>query len=205
MGETKVASNQPGSARVIIAEDEGIARLNLKEMLISLGYQVVGEAADAPTAVELARRLHPDLAVLDIKMSEGMDGIDAASVLTGEGIAPVLLLTAHSEADLIERAKAAGVAGYVVKPYTQSDLVPAIEIALSQYHEIEALKAENSTLKELLETRKRVEKAKGILMDIHKLTESEAFKRIQRLSMNSRKSMREVADAILLAYEAGKA
>ena len=137
-------------------------------------------------------------------MTPEMDGISAAEVLTAERLAPVVLLTAYSQADLIERAKQAGVAGYVVKPFTESDLVPAIEIALARYQELRSLETEVANLKDLLETRKLIERAKGVLMDTHNLREADAFSRMRRLSMNSRRSMREVAEAILLAYEAGR-
>jgi two-component system, response regulator PdtaR len=198
------STNSTKPSRVIIVDDVAIIRLELREMLSGLGYQVIGEAADAPTAIELARRLRPDLVVMDIKMTPDMDGISAAEILTGERLAPVVLLTAYSQADLIERAKQAGVAGYVVKPFSESDLLPAIEIALARYQELRSLESEVAGLKDLLETRKVIERAKGVLMDTHNLREAEAFSRMRRLSMNSRRSMREVAEAILLAYEAGR-
>lgn len=190
--------------RVLIVDDEAYIRLDLREMLKSLGYEVVGEAADAPSAIDLARQVRPDLVLMDIKMTPEMDGIAAADILTAEKIAPVVLVSAYSQAELIERAKDAGVAGYVVKPFQEADLLPAIEIARSRYLEAQSLAEEIDDLRERLETRKLIERAKGVLMDTHNLREVEAFKRIQRLSMNSRRSMRQVAEAILLAYEAGR-
>ncbi|MGH2519849.1 MAG: ANTAR domain-containing response regulator, partial [Chloroflexota bacterium] len=172
--------------RVVIADDESVIRMDLKEMLASLGYLVVGEAGDGETAVNLARELHPDLVIMDIKMP-GVDGIQAAGILTEEHIAPVLLLTAFSQQELVENAKAAGVVGYIVKPFRDSELVPAIEVALARFREFRVLEAEIGDLKETLETRKLIERAKGILMDDQGLKEADAFRKIQKLSMNSRK------------------
>ncbi len=186
--------------RIVLADDESIIRMDLKEMLSSLGYAVVGEASDGDSAVNLAREFRPDLVILDIKMP-GTDGIDAARVLTTERIAPVLLLTAYSEKDLVERAKEAGVVGYVVKPFQESDLAPAIEVAMARYREFQTMERELADIHDTLETRKVVERAKGLLMDTQGLKEAEAFRRIQRLSMNTRKTMREVAEAILLTNE----
>ena len=186
--------------RVLIADDESIIRLDLREMLTALGYLVVGEAGDGQSAVNVAREVRPELVIMDIKMPE-MDGIEAAHILTEERIAPVLLLTAFSQQELVRRAGEAGVVGYLVKPFRESELVPAIEVAMARFAEFRALEREASDLRETLETRKRVERAKGILMQTQGLSEADAFRRIQKLSMNSRKSMREVADAILLAHE----
>ena len=186
--------------RVIIADDESLIRLDIKEMLTTLGYLVVGEAGDGVSAVNLARELRPDLVIMDIKMP-GMDGIDAAKVLTEEKVAPVLLLTAFSQQDLVERAKEAGVVGYIVKPFREAELVPAIEIALARFQEFQALEKETADLKETLETRKLVDRAKGLLMDTHGLTEAEAFRKIQKMSMNTRKPMKEIAEAILLTHQ----
>jgi len=186
--------------RLILADDESIIRMDLKEMLTSLGYVVVGEAGDGRSAVNLARELRPDLVVMDIQMPD-MDGIDAARVLTSENISPVLLLTAYSQQELVERAKEAGVVGYLVKPFRESDLAPAIEVALARYREYQAMRSQLDDVQEAFETRKVVERAKGLLMDTQGLKEAEAFRKIQRLSMNTRKSMREVAEAILLANE----
>jgi len=189
--------------RLLIADDESIIRMDLKEMLTSLGYSVVGEAADGATAVNMAREIRPDLVVMDIKMAD-MDGITAARILTEERVAPVLLITAFSQMDLVERAKEAGVVGYIVKPFRESELAPAIEVALARFAELRALEKEVGDLKEALETRKLVERAKGVLMDSQGLREAEAFRKIQKLSMNTRKSMKEIAEAILLAHEVGK-
>lgn len=186
--------------RIILAEDDAVIRMDLKEELERQGYLVVGQVGDGQSAVNLARELRPDLVIMDIRMPE-MDGIAAAEVLTREKLAPVLLLTAYSEDDLIERARNAGVVHYVTKPWRQSDLKPAIEIALSRFQEFRAIESKVKDLEQSLETRKYVERAKGVLMDKYKLTEQEAFRRIQKLSMNNRKSMREVAEAILLTEE----
>ncbi|HIC93583.1 MAG TPA: response regulator [Anaerolineae bacterium] len=188
--------------RVIVADDESIIRMDLREMLTNLGYLVVGEAGDGRSAVNLARELRPDVVIMDIKMPGGIDGIDAAKILTEERIAPVVLLTAYSQRELVERAKEAGVVGYIVKPFRESDLVPAIEVALARFAEFRALEKEVGNLKEALETRKLVDRAKGILMDTQGLTEAEAFRRIQKMSMNTRKPMKEVAEAIILAHQA---
>ena len=189
--------------RVIIADDESLIRLDIKEMLTTLGYLVVGEAGDGVSAVNQARELRPDLVIMDIKMP-GMDGIAAAKVLTEEKVAPVLLLTAFSQQDLVERAKEAGVVGYIVKPFREAELVPAIEIALARFQEFQALEKETADLKETLETRKVVDRAKGLLMDTQGLSEAEAFRKIQKLSMNTRKPMKEIAEAILLTHQMEK-
>jgi len=186
--------------RIVIADDESIIRMDLREMLTGLGYLVVAEAGDGVTAVNVAREVRPELVIMDIKMPE-MDGIEAARILTEERIAPVLLLTAFSQQELVRRAGEAGVVGYLVKPFGETDLAPAIEIAITRFKEFRTLEREASDLRDTLETRKRVERAKGILMQTQGLSEADAFRKIQRLSMNSRKSMREVADAILLAHE----
>lgn len=172
-------------------------------MLTNLGYLVVGEVADGTSAVNLARELRPDIVIMDIKMPD-LDGIDAARLLTQERIAPVVLLTAYSQSELIERAKEAGVVGYIVKPIRESDLAPAIEVALARFGELRALEREVGDLKDALETRKLVDRAKGILMDSQGLSEAQAFRRIQTMSMNTRKSMKQVAEAIVLAHEAAR-
>ena len=184
--------------RLIIADDESLVRTDLREALTELGYLVVGEVGDGQSAVNMARELEPDVVVMDIKMP-GLDGIDAARILTQEKIAPVVLLTAYSQSDLIERATEAGVVGYLVKPFRETDLPPAIELAKARFSEFRALEQEVDNLAEALETRKKVERAKGILMDQHGLTESEAFRKIQKMSMNTRRPMKEVAEAIILA------
>lgn len=187
--------------RIVIAEDEPIPRMDLREMLQNLGYQVIGEAADGRAAINLARELRPDLVVMDIKMPE-LDGIAAARVLTEERISPVLLVTAYSDRDLVDGAKDAGVLAYVTKPFGEAQLVPAVEVALARFHELRTLEQELGDLRSALETRKIVDRAKGVLMDRHGLKEEEAFRRIQKLSMDTRKTMREVAEAILLARQA---
>lgn len=188
------------SLRVIVAEDETIIRLDLKERLEASGHQVVGEAGDGESAVRMARELRPDLVVMDIKMP-GLDGIEAARALTAEHIAPVVLVTAHGERDLVERASDVGVIGYVLKPLRDRDLESAIAVAISRYGEFEAVSRDVESLTEQLETRKAVERAKGLLMTRLGLSEPEAFKRIQKLSMDRRRSMREIAEAIILAEE----
>jgi response regulator NasT len=189
--------------RILIAEDETISRMDLREMLENLGYAVVGEASDGVAAVNLARALTPDLVLMDIKMP-GLDGIGAAETLAQEQLTPVLLLTAYSDREFVDRAVDAGVMGYLVKPFQEAQLKPAIEVALERWREKRQIEHDLAQTQETLETRKLVERAKGVLMDSQNLKESEAFRRIQRLSMNSRKSMREVAEAILLAHEAGR-
>lgn len=188
--------------RVVIADDESVICMDLREMLSNLGYLVVGDAGDGRSAVNLARELRPDVVLMDIKMPD-MDGIEAAKILTEERVAPVVLLTAFSQRDLVDRAKSAGVVGYLVKPIQEADLGPAIEIAISRFVEFRELEKEVDNLQDQLETRKLVDRAKGILMDSQGLTESAAFRRIQKMSMNTRKSMREIAQAIILTHEAG--
>lgn len=187
-------------ARIVIADDESLIRMDLREMLSHLGYDVVGEAVDGRSAIELAKQLSPDLIIMDIKMPE-MDGIAAANVLAEERIAPVVLLTAYSESTLIGRAKDAGVCGYLVKPFRETELMPVIELALARFGEMQELEREVTDLREALETRKLVERAKGVLMEVHGLRESDAFNRMRKTSMDNRKSMREVAEAILLTHE----
>jgi AmiR/NasT family two-component response regulator len=186
--------------RILIADDESLILMDLREMLTNLGYLVVGEANDGRSAVNMARELGPDLVIMDIKMPD-MDGLEAAKVLTEEKVAPVLLLTAYSQQDLIDRAKEAGVVGYLVKPFRESNLAPAIDITLARFEEFQALRKEVEDLEEALETRKVVDRAKGILMDTQELTEHEAFRRIQKMSMNTRRPMKEIAEAIILAHE----
>ena len=187
--------------RVIIADDESVIRADLREMLTTLGYLVVGEAGDGQSAVNSARELKPDIVIMDIKMPN-MDGIEAAKILTQEKIAPVLLLTAYSQRDLVDRAKEAGVVGYLVKPFREQEIGPAIDIALARFQEFRELEKQVGDLTETLETRKIVDRAKGILMDTQHLTEMEAFRKIQKMSMNTRKPMKEIAEAIILAQEA---
>jgi len=165
--------------RVIIADDESVIRMDLREMLTHLDYLVVGDAGDGLSAVNMARQLKPDVVIMDIKMPD-MDGIEAAKLLTQEKIAPVLLLTAYAQRDLVDRAKEAGVVGYLVKPFREQEIVPAIEIALARFNEFRELEKEVGDLNETLETRKVVDRAKGILMDTQGLTEQEAFRKIQK-------------------------
>ena len=186
--------------RVVIADDESIIRMDLKTLLEEMGHVVVGEAVDGQKALELARMLKPDVVIMDIKMPV-MDGLDAAKIISDEKIAPVVLLTAYSQKDLIERAKEAGVFGYLVKPFQESDLMPAIEIAVSRYLEVHDLAETVGDLEQKLETRKLVDRAKGILMDKYKIGEADAFRRIQQQSMNQRRSMKEISEAILIADE----
>jgi response regulator NasT len=184
--------------RIVIADDEPIIRMDLKKMLQDCGYDVVGEAGDGAKAIEVVRNLRPDVVILDIKMPE-MDGIDAAKIITDEKIAPVLLLTAYSQLDLVSRAKEAGVYSYLVKPFKQTDLMPQIEIAVARWDAYLKIEEQANDLEDKLETRKSVDRAKGILMDQYGLKEQEAFRRIQVQSMNTRKSMREIAEAIIIA------
>ena len=186
--------------RIIIADDESLIRLDLREMLTHLGYDVIAEAGDGQAALDLAVKLRPDLVVMDIKMP-GVDGITAAETLTRERIAPVVLLTAYSDQMLVDRAKEAGVVGYVVKPFREAELMPVIELSLARFEEFRTLERELGSLKDALESRKIIERAKGVLMEVHGLRESEAFHRIRKTSMDARKSMREVAEAILLTHE----
>ena len=189
--------------RIIIADDESLIRMDLREMLTNLGYLVVGEVGDGQSAINLTWELRPDIVIMDIKMPD-MDGIEAARILTQERLAPVLLLSAYSQQELVQRAKEAGVASYLVKPFRESDLTPAIEVALARFNEFRSLEIEIDDLKETLETRKAVERAKGILMQLQNMNEAEAFRRIQKMSMNNRKPMKAVAEAIILAHQAGE-
>jgi response regulator NasT len=182
--------------RVLIAEDEALIRLDLREMLEEEGFDVVGEAADGEQAVALATQLKPDLVICDVKMPK-MDGIAAAAQITEARIAPVVMLTAFSQRDLIERARDAGAMAYLVKPFQKRDLLPAIEMATSRFAEIRALEAEVTGLRERLEARKLIERAKGALMTKHGLSEPEAFRWIQRAAMDNRTSMRTVAELVL--------
>jgi len=189
--------------RIIIADDESLIRMDLREMLTNLGYLVVGEVADGRSAVNQARELRPDIVIMDIKMPD-MDGIEAAKTLTEERISPVVLLSAYSQRDLVQRAGEAGVVAYLVKPYREEELTPAIEVALARFQEFKELETQVTDLETALETRKLVDRAKGILMDKQGLTEAEAFRKIQKMSMDNRKPMKEVADAIILAHQVGQ-
>ncbi len=182
--------------RVLVAEDEALIRLDLVEMLSEGGYVVIGEAADGEQAVEKAETLRPDLVIMDVKMPK-MDGIDAASIIAERRIAPVVILTAFSQRDLVERARDAGAMAYLVKPFGRKDLMPAVELAVSRFRELVALENEVAGLTDRLETRKTVERAKGLLMARHGLTEPEAFRWIQRSAMDRRTTMKVVAQAVL--------
>jgi two-component system, response regulator PdtaR len=184
--------------RVLIADDDPIIRLDLKQMLENLEYEVVAEAGDGQQAVELAKEHQPDICILDVKMPV-MDGIDAVTHITEAEIAPTILLTAYSDRELVDRAKDAGVFAYLVKPFKPSDLPPAIEVARSRFEQNVQLSKEMTSLQDKLESRKVLDRAKGILMDEHGLSEADAYRRIQVQSMNARKTMREVAEAIILA------
>lgn len=197
MVSEQVASTM-SKIRILIADDEPIIRLDLRQMLESLGYEVVGEAGDGKEAVDLARDLKPDACILDVKMPV-MDGIEAVDIITDENIAPTILLTAYSDKELIDRARAAGVFAYLVKPFKPSDLAPSIEVARARFEQNVLLNKEVTNLAQRLEARKSIDRAKGILMDQHSLSEAEAYRRIQVQSMNLRKTMQEVADAIILA------
>ncbi|MGE3619199.1 MAG: ANTAR domain-containing response regulator [Acidimicrobiia bacterium] len=184
------------TTRVVIAEDEAIIRLDLKETLEEEGYDVVGETGRGDEAVQLVRELDPDLAILDIKMP-GIDGLTAAREIAGERRAAVLILTAFSQRDLIERARDAGALAYLVKPFQRSELIPAVEVALGRFKEMQALFDEKASLEEQLEVRKVLDRAKGLLMDRHDLSESDAFSWIQKRAMADRTTMRVVADRVI--------
>lgn len=186
----------PLTTRVVIAEDEALIRLDLKEMLEEEGYTVVGEAGDGQTAVELAREHRPDLVILDVKMPV-LDGISAAEMIAEESIAPVLMLTAFSQRELVERARDAGAMAYLVKPFSKTDVVPAIEMAVSRFTELKTLEQEVEDLTQRLETRKLVDRAKSVLQTQYGLTEPAAFRWIQKTSMDRRLSMQQVAEAVI--------
>jgi len=182
--------------RVVVAEDETLIRLDIVETLKEAGFDVVGEAPDGETAVRLVTELEPDVVVMDVKMP-GMDGISAAEKIMADRTCAVVMLTAFSQTELVERARDAGAMAYVVKPFTTADLLPALEIAISRFQEISSLESEIADLNERFETRKRVDRAKGLLMTKMGLTEPEAFRWIQKTSMDRRLTMREVADAVI--------
>ena len=188
--------SSPRIRRVVIAEDETLIRLDLAEMLAEEGYDVVGEAGDGQRAVELAEELRPDLVVLDVKMPK-LDGISAAQRIAEQRIAPVVILTAFSQRELVERARDAGAMAYLVKPFGKSDLVPAIEMAVSRFAELQTLEGEVADLTERLETRKLVDRAKGILQQQLDLSEPESFRWIQKTAMDLRLSMRQVAEGVI--------
>jgi len=184
------------SIRVVIAEDEAIIRLDLKETLEEEGYEVVGETGRGDEAVELVSSLRPDLAILDVKMP-GMDGLAAAALISAEKHAAVLILTAFSQRDLIEKARDAGALAYLVKPFQKSELIPAVEVALGRFQEMKALADENLSLAEQLETRKLVDRAKGRLMDQHAMSEADAFRFLQKTAMDTRVTLKSVATEVI--------
>ncbi|MGB3761864.1 MAG: response regulator [Ornithinimicrobium sp.] len=190
------ASDEHRSHRIVVAEDEALIRMDLTEMLIEAGHDVVGQAGDGEQAVQLARELHPDIVVMDVKMPV-MDGLTAAEIVGREGIAAVVMLTAFSDRTLVERASDAGVMSYVVKPFASHDVLPALDIANARWQQRVALENEVADLSERLETRKSLDRAKGLLMKKLKLSEAEAFRWIQKAAMDRRMSMREVADAVV--------
>jgi two-component system, response regulator PdtaR len=207
VSETSADSTPAPSAdglRVLVVEDEALIRLDLTEMLTEEGYVVAGEAADGEQAIELARSLRPDLVIMDVKMPK-VDGIAAAALIVEERIAPVVMLTAFSQRDLIEQARDAGAMAYLVKPFARHELVPAIELAVSRFAERRALEDEVATLTDRLETRKLVDRAKGLLMTRQRMSEPEAFRWIQRTAMDRRTTMKAVAEAVVGGLDAPEA
>ena len=186
--------------RILLVDDESIIRLDLREMLKDLGHEIVGEAPDGLIAIELATKLDPDLIVMDIKMPQ-MSGLEAVRHINQHRRIPTIMLTAYSQPELVEQAVELGVFAFLVKPIKEHDLLPTIEVALARAEELRSLEKEVGTLKDTIETRKLVEKAKGILMESYGLTEAAAFRKIQKLSMDKRKPLKEIADAIILARE----
>ncbi len=188
------------SLRVVVAEDEALIRLDLVEMLTEAGYEVVGQAGDGEAAIEITEKEKPDLVVMDVKMPK-LDGISAAERIANQRIAPVVILTAFSQRDLVERARDAGAMAYLTKPFTIDDLMPAIELAVSRFQEIKQLDAEVTDLQDQLKARKMIEKAKGILMKNLSITEPEAFKWMQKTAMDKRRSMTDVAQLVMDEFE----
>jgi two-component system, response regulator PdtaR len=197
---TPPAAPAPSGRRVLVAEDEAIIRLDLAEMLGEAGYDVVGQAGDGEQAVKLALELKPDIVIMDVKMPV-MDGITAAEQIGKERVCPVVMLTAFSQTELVERARDAGVMAYIVKPFTAGDVTPALDIALSRWAELKTLEAEVADLGDRLETRKAVDRAKGVLMTKLKITEADAFRWIQKTAMDRRMGMREVAEAVITGMD----
>jgi AmiR/NasT family two-component response regulator len=185
--------------RVVVAEDEALIRLDLVEMLTESGYEVVGQAGDGETAIELTEKEKPDLVVMDVKMPK-LDGISAAERIAKQRIAPVVILTAFSQRDLVERARDAGAMAYLTKPFTIEDLMPAIELAVSRFQEIKQLDSEVNDLQDQLKARKTIDRAKGLLMSKLNLTEPQAFKWMQKTAMDKRRSMVEVANIVIEEY-----
>jgi len=192
----KLMTEEKKKPTVLVAEDEALIRLDLVELLTEEGYEVTGQASDGEEAIELARELQPDLIIMDVKMPK-LDGISAAETIAEERIAPIVMLTAFSQRDLVERARDAGAMAYVVKPFDASDVVPAIELALGRFQEIKAIEDELASLEERFESRKIIDQAKGILQQDLGLTEPEAFRWIQKTAMGLRKSMRDVAEGVI--------
>jgi len=190
----------PAAVRILVAEDEALIRLDLAEMLQEAGYEVVGQASNGEQAVEMAKELTPDLVIMDVKMPV-MDGITAAEEIGSAKLCPVVMLTAFSQTELVERARDAGVMAYIVKPFTANDLAPAIDIARHRWTEVKELEREIADLGERLETRKAVDRAKGILMKKLKISEADAFRWIQKTAMDRRLGMREVADAVITGMD----
>jgi response regulator NasT len=188
------------SLRVVVAEDEALIRLDLVEMLTEAGYEVVGQAGDGEAVISITEKEKPDLVVMDVKMPK-LDGISAAERIANQRISPVVILTAFSQRDLVERARDAGAMAYLTKPFTIEDLMPAIELAVSRFQEIKQLDAEVSDLQEQLKARKLIEKAKGILMKNLKISEPEAFKWMQKTAMDKRRSMTDVAQLVMDEFE----
>jgi len=200
---TGPTAQPPTPHRVLVAEDEALIRLDLAEMLKEEGYEVIGQAGDGQEAVEMAEKLRPDLVIMDVKMPR-RDGIDAASEIAAKRIAPIVILTAFSQRELVERARDAGAMAYLVKPFSINDLIPAIEVAVSRFDEITQLEQEVATLADRLETRKLIERAKGLLQTKQNMTEPEAFKWIQRAAMDRRTTMKRVAEVVLETLETPK-
>ena len=185
---------------ILIADDEALIRLDLREMLSDAGHHIVGEVADGAQAVKMARELKPDFIIMDVKMPN-MDGLEAAAIIGEENLAPVLLLTAYSQQDIVEKASKAGVSAYLVKPVREEQLFPAMEIAASRFNELQELNKELLDLKDSLETRKLVDRAKGILMTAHKISEQDAYRKMQQYSMAKRITLKALAESIIKAAE----
>lgn len=191
------------SLKIVLADDESLIRMDLREMLTEVGHEIVGEAANGQEAVELVRSLKPDCVIMDVKMPV-MDGLEAANIIGAEELAPVLLLTAYSQEDIVAKAKDSGVIGYLVKPIREEQLFPALEIAVSRFAEMKQLNSELADLKESLETRKLLDRAKGILMTAHGMTEQEAYRKMQQFSMAKRITLKQLAESIIDAAEKRK-
>lgn len=188
------------SLNILIADDEALIRLDLKEMLTDAGHNVLAEAGNGQEALELARKYKPELIIMDVKMPV-MDGLQAAEILNEENIAPIILLTAYSQPDIVQQATQAGVIAYLVKPVREEQLFPAIQIAVDRFHDFQQLNKELDDLKESLEVRKLVDKAKGILMAAHGMTEQEAYRKLQQFSMVKRISLKKLAESVIAAAE----